>query len=149
MTGLERAFRERGLLDRHDIFVFSDRWFRAGKVGYGLRGSSPSSPSPETTRGASPSSTARSCWLGKDGILVTTKPPSEATGAFGRYFARITPMGGVDVGRRDGARCTRSTSTAGSASQAPIPSRTAERAGRPAPALRTRGLTAPQYLGRH
>ena len=34
MTGLERAFRERGLLDRTDVFVFSDWWFRAGKVDY-------------------------------------------------------------------------------------------------------------------
>ena len=42
-------------------------------------------------------------YLGKDGILVTTKTAAEAPGAFGRYFERITPLGGVEVGRRDRA----------------------------------------------
>ena len=45
-------------------------------------------------------------YLGKDGILVTTKTPAEVAGRFERYFARITPLGEVRVGRRDRAEYT-------------------------------------------
>ncbi len=45
-------------------------------------------------------------YLGKDGILVTAKTAAEVTGAFGRYFERITPLGGVEVGRRGRAEYT-------------------------------------------
>ena len=38
---LESAFRERGLLDRKDLFVFSDRWYVGGKVDFALKGKLP------------------------------------------------------------------------------------------------------------
>lgn len=100
LTGLERAFAERGLLGRADLFVFSDWWFRAGKVDYALKGRLPVLA---FTRG-DPRSFAffdrSERFVGKDGILVTTKTLAEVTGHFGRYFERITPLGPVNVGRR-------------------------------------------------
>ena len=45
-------------------------------------------------------------YVGKDGILVTTKTPAEVAGRFERYFARITPLGEVRVGRRNRAEYT-------------------------------------------
>lgn len=100
-TALESAFAERGLLDRRDIFVFSDWWFRAGKVDYGLRGKLPVlALSPTDPRSfAFFDQTER--WLGKDGILVTTKTSvREVMAHYGAYFARISPLGPVEVGRR-------------------------------------------------
>jgi hypothetical protein len=99
-TALERAFAERGLLGRRDIFVFSDWWFRAGKVDYALRGALPVlALSPTDPRSfAFFDRTER--WVGKDGILVTTKTTSEAIAHYGDYFARISPLGPVEVGRR-------------------------------------------------
>jgi hypothetical protein len=106
MTGLERAFHERGLLDRKDVFVFSDWWFRAGKVDYGLKGRLPVLAfTRDNPRGFAFFDRSER-YLGKDGILVTTKTAAEATGAFERYFERITPLGGVEVGRRGRAEYT-------------------------------------------
>ena len=71
-----------------------------GQVDYGLKGGSPSSPSPGTIRGAPRLFDRSERYLGKDGILVTTKTAAEVGGAFGRYFERTTPLGGVEVGGR-------------------------------------------------
>jgi len=106
VTGLERAFRERGLLDRSDVFVVSDWWFRAGKVDYGLKGRLPVLAfTRDNPRGFAFFDRSER-YLGKDGILVTTKTATEVAGAFGRYFERITPLGGVEVGRRGRAEYT-------------------------------------------
>lgn len=101
LTSLEGAFAERGLLDRRDLFVFSEWWFRAGKVDYALRGKLPvlalSATDPRSF--AFFDSTER--WVGKDGILVTTKPGlAEVIGRYGDFFTRIEPLGSVPVGRR-------------------------------------------------
>ena len=100
LTNLEAAFASRGLLDRRDLFVFSEWWFWAGKIDYGLEGKLP-----VLTFGPDPRSFAffdhPARWLGKDGILVTTKPTvDQVAGRFGSYFARIEPLGEVPVGRR-------------------------------------------------
>jgi hypothetical protein len=106
-TSLERAFAERGLLDRKDIFVFSDWWILAGKIDYGLKGKLPVLA---FTRHDNPRDFAffdrSERWLGKDGIFVTTKTPEQVAARFGRYFARITPVGQVDVGRAGRAEFT-------------------------------------------
>ncbi len=106
LSGLERAFAERGLLDRSDLFVASDWWFRAGKVDYALGGRLPVLA---FTRG-DPRSFAffdrSERFVGKDGILVTTKTAPEVAGHFGRYFERIVPLGSVEVGRRGRAEFT-------------------------------------------
>ena len=100
LTNLERAFAERGLLDRHDLFVFSEWWFWAGKIDYGLQGKFA-----VLVFGADPRSFAffdrSERWVGNNGILVTTRPTvEEVAGHFGSYFARIEPLGPVPVGRR-------------------------------------------------
>ena len=39
-------------------------------------------------------------WVGKDGIVVTTKERAEVERLFGRHFERLVPLGPVPVGRR-------------------------------------------------
>jgi hypothetical protein len=99
-TNLEGAFAERGLLGRKDIFVFSDWWFRSGKVDYALKGRLPVLAFTRGNPRAFAFFDRSERWIGKDGILVTTKTGlPEVAGHFGRYFERITPLGAVDVGR--------------------------------------------------
>lgn len=99
-TGLERALAGRGLLDRKDIFVFTDTWYQAGKVTYALKGRLPVLA---FTRGGNPRAFAffdrSERWIGKDGILVTTRTLAEATDRYGRYFVRMTPLGEFGIGR--------------------------------------------------
>ena len=100
-TALDRAFAERGLLESREVFVFSDWWFRAGKVAYGLKGRLPVlALNPTDPRSfAFFDDTER--WLGKDGILVTTKTSVEEVRAhYGAYCARISESGQVPIGRR-------------------------------------------------
>jgi len=99
-TALESAFAERGLLGRRDLFVFSDWWFRAGKVDYGLKGRLPVLALSPTDPRSFAFFDRPERWLGKDGILVTTKTSvTEVRGHYGAYFARIDPLGQVEVGR--------------------------------------------------
>jgi len=99
-TALEAAFAERGLLGQKNVFVFSDWWHRAGKVDYGLKGKLPvlALNWNDPRNFAFFDRTER--WLGKDGILVTTKTHDEALIHYGRYFAHISALGEVIVGRR-------------------------------------------------
>ena len=124
------------------MFVFSDWWFRAGKVDYALKGRLPVLA---FTRG-DPRGFAffhdAKRFLGKDGILVTTKTPAEVAGRFERYFARITPLGEVQVGRRGRAEYTLYLYR-GERLRAPV-----SPAVRLGPARAKRGLTAPRYLGK-
>jgi hypothetical protein len=96
---LERAFAERGLLGRPDVFAFSDWWFRSGKVDYALEGRLPVLAFTRDPRGFAFFDRSER-WIGRDGILVTTKTPAEVETHFGRYFERIEPLGAVFVGRR-------------------------------------------------
>jgi len=100
-TPLESAFAERGLFDAKDIFVFSDWWHRAGKVDYGLRGRLPVLALNWNDQRNFAFFDRTERWLGKDGILVTTKDTAaEVAQHYGQYFARITSLGEVPVGRR-------------------------------------------------
>jgi len=99
-TSLKAALAERGLLGRSDVFVFSEWWFQAGKLDYGLKGALPVvALSP-----ADPRSFAffdrPDRWIGMDGILVTPRSAQSVADRYGAYFARITPLGSMDVGRR-------------------------------------------------
>ena len=99
-TSLEGALAERGLLGRPDVFVFSEWWFRAGTLDYALKGALPVlALSPTDPRSfAFFDRTER--WIGTDGILVTTRNAQFVTDRYGPYFARITPLGPMVVGRR-------------------------------------------------
>ena len=99
-TSLEDALAERGLLGRSDVFVFSEWWFRAGKLDYGLKGALPVlALSPTDPRSfAFFDRTER--WVGKDGILVTIRSAQSVIDRYGAYFTRITPLGTMEVGRR-------------------------------------------------
>jgi hypothetical protein len=101
LTGLAPALAERGLLGRDDLFVFSEWWFLAGKVDYALQGKLPVLAwSPSDPRSFAFFDRANR-WVGKDGILVTTKPGlEEVMGRYGEYFRHIEPLGTVPVGRR-------------------------------------------------
>ncbi|HEV8437152.1 MAG TPA: glycosyltransferase family 39 protein [Methylomirabilota bacterium] len=99
-TALEPAFAERGLLGRGDLFVFSDWWFRAGKVDYGLKGRLPVLALSRTDPRSFAFFDRPERWLGKDGILVTTKTSvEEVSSHYGAYFARISALGPVEIGR--------------------------------------------------
>jgi len=106
LTGLERAFAARGLLGRADVFAVSDWWFRAGKVDYGLGGRLPVLAFTRDDPRSFAFFDRSERWVGKDGILVTTKNDAEVALMFGRYFERITPLGDVVVGRRGRAEYT-------------------------------------------
>jgi hypothetical protein len=96
---LPGALAERGLLGRPDLFVFSNRWFFSGKVDYALKGQMPVlcfTPDPRSFAFIEPTDR----WLGKDAVLVSTKKfLDDPAPHFGPYFARIEPLGTVDVPR--------------------------------------------------
>lgn len=100
-TALDRAFAERGILGSREVFVFSDWWFRAGKVEYALKGRLPVLALHPTDPRSFAFFDDTERWLGKDGILVTTKTSvQEVRAHYGAYFARISDLGQVPVGRR-------------------------------------------------
>ena len=102
------AFRNWGLLNRKDVFVFADRWYVGGKVDYGLKGQLPlllfnSSDPREYAFFDSPSR-----WVGKEGILVSKRDDAhhEVRDDFGPYCSALEPMGAVPIQRRDRAELT-------------------------------------------
>ena len=100
LTSLESAFAELGLLDRRDLFVFTEWWFRSGKVDYALRGKLPVFAFSATDPRSFAFFDHMERWVGKDGILVTNRPSLEdVQHRFGEYFTRIEPIGTVPVGR--------------------------------------------------
>jgi hypothetical protein len=97
---LEQALRARGVLGRSDVFVFTDRWYRSGKVDYALKGTMPVLVLHPTDPRSFAFFDDTERWLGKDGILITTKDnPREIIRAYAPYFARFTPLEDVDVRR--------------------------------------------------
>ncbi len=106
-TALEGAFAERGLLDRRDVFVFTDLWFRAGKVDYGLKGRLPVLAFSRSDPRSFAFFDRPERWLRKDGVFVTNKQTvKEVEDRYGSYFARISAIGEVKVGRRGRAEIT-------------------------------------------
>jgi hypothetical protein len=102
LTSLESAFVERGLIDRRDLFVFTEWWFRSGKVDYALKGKLPVFAFSATDPRSFAFFDRTERWVGKDGILVTNRPSLEdVRRRFGEYFTRIEPIGTVPVGRSE------------------------------------------------
>ncbi len=98
-TALERAFAERGLLGGRTCSCSLTGGTGAGKVAYGLGGRMPVLAFSATDPRSFAFFDRSDRWLGKDGILVTTKNAEEVQGHFGSYFARIVPLGPVEIGR--------------------------------------------------
>jgi hypothetical protein len=100
-TALQDRFRELGLLDRRDLLVFSDKWYLAGKVDYGLKGALPVlALNPGDPRAyAFFDSPGR--WLGKEAVLVTTAAElDDVARRYGPYCSGLTPMEPVNVTRK-------------------------------------------------
>ena len=100
-TALEDRFRRLGLLDRRDLLVFSDKWYVAGKVDYGLKGALPvlALNAFDPRAYAFFDSTAR--WLGKEAVMVTTTAElADVARRYDPYCSGLTPMEPVDVTRR-------------------------------------------------
>jgi 4-amino-4-deoxy-L-arabinose transferase-like glycosyltransferase len=94
---LATKLRERGLLDRHDVFVFSDRWYVAGKVDYGLKGRLPmlvfNSDPREYAFFDSPDR-----WVGEEGILVSRRGDIAEIGAeFASYCSTLEAQDTVPI----------------------------------------------------
>jgi 4-amino-4-deoxy-L-arabinose transferase-like glycosyltransferase len=107
-TQLATAFRGWGLLDRKDVFVFSDRWYLGGKVDYALKGRLPfllfnSTDPREYAFFDSPNR-----WVGKEGILVSRRDDAEheIERDFGAFCPTLEPMGAVPIRRRERVKLT-------------------------------------------
>ncbi|MFI5214757.1 MAG: hypothetical protein ACHQU8_09495, partial [Gemmatimonadales bacterium] len=103
---LAPAFRSRGLLERPDRFVFSDRWYLGGKVDYALRGAVPF-----LLLGDDPREYAffdrPGRYVGKEGILVSERDSLAAVERdYGPYCSALDSMGSVPIIRRSRAERT-------------------------------------------
>ena len=99
-TTLESALAQRGLLERTDLFVFTNRWFQSGKVDYALKGRLPVFCFNRTDPRSFAFWDRPEQWIGKDGLLVSTKKfLDDPTAYCGAYFAAIEPLGTVSVPR--------------------------------------------------
>lgn len=99
-TALEAAFARRGLVGHPGLFVFSDRWYLAGKVDYGLRGQLPVLAFSQRDPRAYAFFGGSARFVGHDGILVTAKASvAEVREHFGPYFGDIQALGPVAIGR--------------------------------------------------
>ncbi|QDU64060.1 Dolichyl-phosphate-mannose-protein mannosyltransferase [Planctomycetes bacterium Pan216] len=96
---LERVLADKGLLDRDDIFVFTNRWFQSGKVDYALKGKLPVACFSGDPRSFAFFENPEQ-WVGNDGILVSTKKFLDDPNDWYRdYFQRIEPLEEVPVYR--------------------------------------------------
>lgn len=97
---LAAALAERGLADRTDLFLVTNRWFQSGKVDYALAGRMPVlCLNWKDPRGfAFWDQTAD--WLGKNAVIVSTKKfLSDPVAEYHPYFDSIEPLGTVSVPR--------------------------------------------------
>lgn len=97
---LSGALAERGLLERKDLFLFTNRWFQSGKVDYALGGTMPVfcfnwlDP-----RGFAFWDQSKN-WIGKDAVVVSTKKfLHDPVAEYGPFFESMEPLGTVDVTR--------------------------------------------------
>jgi hypothetical protein len=100
-TALEDAFRDRGLLGRRDLLVFSDKWYVAGKVDYALGGRLPVLALNPTDPRAYAFFDSSDRWLGKEAMMVTTTEDfADVVRRYREYCSRLTEAGSVDVTRK-------------------------------------------------
>ena len=98
-TELQEALAARGILDRRHLFLFTDRWFRSGKVEYALRGAMPVLCLHGDPRGWAFFERSEG-WVGQEGILITEKTDlKQVADAYGSYCAGIDPMPPVVISR--------------------------------------------------
>lgn len=99
-TPLEGYMREHGFADRKDLFVFTNRWFQAGKVDYALKGSMPVLCFNDQDPRAFAYWNDSASRIGQDGILVSTKKFLDRPEDWYRgYFESIEPLGQVPLYR--------------------------------------------------
>jgi hypothetical protein len=100
LAPIQSALAERGLLDRDDVFVFTNRWFLSGRVNFALHGRAEVlCLSPNDPRGFAFFTDQRS-YLGKDGIFLSTAQFSPTPQQeFAAYFDRVETLGRVVVER--------------------------------------------------
>jgi hypothetical protein len=100
-TALKSDFRARGLLDRHDLLVFSDKWYVAGKVDYALEGRLPVLALNTADPRAYAFFDSTGHWVGKEAVMVTTTAElDDVARRYGEYCSSLEPMGPVAVTRR-------------------------------------------------
>jgi 4-amino-4-deoxy-L-arabinose transferase-like glycosyltransferase len=99
-TPLREAFAQRGLLDRKDLFIFSDRWYLAGKVDYALRGEFPVLALHRSDPRAYAFFDSSERWLGKEGLLVSTRGAlGDIVRDYGSYCSSLEAMDRVGIVR--------------------------------------------------
>jgi hypothetical protein len=97
---LQGALKERGLFERKDVFVFTNRWFQSGKVDFALKGRMPVMCLNAGDQRSWAFFDQSENWIGKNGVLVSTKKYlDDANGAFGEFFKDVRFIGEVPVYR--------------------------------------------------
>lgn len=101
---LADALEQRGLLERKNTFLFTNRWFLSGKVNWAVRGRMPVLCfNTKDPRGFAFINRPED-FVGCDGVLVAVRSegkwyPPDAELYYGGYFESITPLGEVEVRR--------------------------------------------------
>lgn len=99
-TPLAKALEERGLLGRKDTFLFSNRWFSAGKIDYALRGRMPVVCFNHNDPRSFAFYDRPENWMGQDGVLVVAPPyVYQPLVDYAIYFQKIEPLGQVAIER--------------------------------------------------
>ncbi len=101
---LADALEHRGLLERKNTFLFTNRWFLSGKVDWAVRNRMPVLCfNTKDPRGFAFIHRPED-FVGRDGVLVAVCSegkwyPPDAELYYGEYFESITPLGEVEVRR--------------------------------------------------
>ncbi len=99
-TELEAEFDRRGYFGKENLFVFTNRWFQSGKVDYALKGKMPVLCFHSSDTRSFSFFNNHEEWLGKDGILVSTKKYlDDPVSSYGKYFSKIYFLGMVKIHR--------------------------------------------------
>ncbi len=99
-TPLREALARRGIAKREGLFIFSDRWYVAGKVDYALRGEFPMLTLHRSDPRAYAFFESPERWVGKEGILVSTRENLEdIVRDYGGYCSSLEAVDRVGIVR--------------------------------------------------